>query len=199
MSRTLRLGLCAATLLAAAVPAGAQHVERLRPGRVQADSLRATDLATAAWGYVRLYRLDALPGRTYVLALRSADFDARLLVARGVGPLTDVVASDDDGGGGTDARLRFRPTQTGPFLVLVSAVPRDTARPTGGFRLAVHEVSERSLNPDRLALGDSVRGELNDRSAAWGATRVIGEGELEAPRPDLPVDVYDFRAHRGPC
>jgi hypothetical protein len=68
-----------------------------------------------------LYRFRGTAGETVVLTLRSVEFDAYLEV----GSISDegarTIARDDDGGGGTDARIVFTPPSDGEYLVLVTS------------------------------------------------------------------------------
>jgi tetratricopeptide (TPR) repeat protein len=72
-------------------------------------------------------------GKTYRIDLVSVDFDAFLRVENSAGR---EKAYDDDSGGDLNARLDFRPTESGEYRVIVTTyLPNQT----GGFVLAIQQ------------------------------------------------------------
>jgi tetratricopeptide (TPR) repeat protein len=57
-------------------------------------------------------------GKTYVIDMESFDFDAYLIV---LGPSGKEVGRDDDGGGGLNARLTLRPTDSGTYQIVATS------------------------------------------------------------------------------
>ncbi len=65
-------------------------------------------------------------GVTYVIDLKSGDFDSYLRVEDLRG---NVLAEDDDSGGGLDARIYFTPVRGGTFrIVTTTYIPGETGR-----------------------------------------------------------------------
>jgi hypothetical protein len=110
-------------------------------------------------GRFQLLAFDAQPGRRYVITMRSTDFDAFLTVARQVGGITETLATDDDGGGGTDARLRFTAPEAGRFLIVAQSLEADGL---GTFTVQLDHAPEVIERTHRIRPGDLLRGELEE-------------------------------------
>jgi serine protease Do len=87
-------------------------------------------------GPFTVYRFDAEGGIRYGVDLSSVDFDGYLILARPVGGITEFLRENDDGGGDTDARLRFTVEDSGPYLLIVQAYDLRTG---GAYTLSVEE------------------------------------------------------------
>ncbi len=72
-------------------------------------------------------------GRTYVIDLQSATLDSYLRLEDAAGK---QLAFDDDSGGNLNARLEFRPTQSGTYRLIATTYVADT---TGDMLLQVKE------------------------------------------------------------
>lgn len=165
-------------------PARAQSgVPQVRVGQTVAGTLTTADRAYSTGRRFRVYRFDARQGQAYYIALRSTDFDAVLEVTAPAGPVTEMLASNDDGGGDGNALVRFTPPATGPYLLIATSTGADSAG-LGSFELEVREEVIRSAAPRPLAVGDSVRGEIDAQSPTHGQTRAR-------------YDVYTFTARKG--
>src|SRR5262249_29701025 len=99
------LGLATLVLLAAPAAARAQF-PTIGPGQTVEGSLSETDPLPSARGRFKVYQFRASHGDRLTATMRSTEVDAFLRLAREVGGVTDEIASDDDGGGDGDARLR---------------------------------------------------------------------------------------------
>ena len=96
-------------------------------------------------GDVDLFNIQLVAGQTYSFSLAGSGstplIDPILTLTRnGV-----EVASDDDGGNGTDSLLTFTPTQTGTYQVRAAAYPDSGL--TGEYTLAVRQMGEDSVSP----------------------------------------------------
>lgn len=181
--KILPLGTLAIALWVAS-PSWAQNgVQQVRPGQTVAGTLTTADRAYSTGRHFRVFRLDARQGQTYEIELRSRDFDALVQVTAPAGPVTETVASDDDGGENRDALVRFTPAATGPYLLVATSIGGDSAG-LGAFELEVREEVFRPAASRPLALDDSVRGELGPQSATDPGTRAR-------------YDVYTFGARKG--
>jgi hypothetical protein len=80
----------------------------------------------------RIYNVQMVQGRTYVIDLRSKQFDAYLrLEDSGLRRL----AEDDDSGGGLDARIVFRCPRTDNYRVIATSLDQRT----GAYTLSIRE------------------------------------------------------------
>ena len=100
-----------------------------------------------------------------------------------IGGVTDYVGFDDDSGGGTDALLRFSPTGSGSYAVIVTSA-LDTAGKGGAYSLELSALPKRAPVIRAIAIGDSAIGSLGEESPTWEAT-------------SFPYDLYTFRARKG--
>ena len=109
------------------VPEGA-----LTPGRTFDGSLNSSD---AVWDDGSHYDVWTVTARTVgqrvVMDMESDDLDAYLRVLRNDGT---AVASDDDGGSGSNARVEFRAVYAGDYLVIATSYE---AGETGAYRVRV--------------------------------------------------------------
>ena len=90
---------------------------------------RLTGGVTPDGRYQELYRFPGRAGEAVVLSLRSSEFDAYLVLLDATG---EKVASDDDGGEGTNARLTITLPETGEYVVRATSFE---AYQTGAYTL----------------------------------------------------------------
>jgi len=157
-SRSLALALLVgAAPLAAAQPAAFQPIA---PGQSASGALQATDPGYSHRGPFEVYAFEAREGARYVAELRSSDFDAYLTLARQVRGLTEPLREDDDGAGGTDARLRFRADRSGTHLLVAQALSEGSA---GRFTLTLEELPPpEPLVVRPIRIGDRVEAALDE-------------------------------------
>ena len=121
---------------------GAGATCRLLPvniGQMLNGELAATDCRSPIFDgayYSDLYYFTASAGQRVAFQLSAAAFDAYLTL---IGPDGEIVAEDDDGGGGTDARI---PATSG-FLTLPL---------TGSYLIEVSSSFEREIGAYKLSL-----------------------------------------------
>jgi hypothetical protein len=77
------------------------------------------------------FTFDAIAGTTYTIDLTSSAFDTYLYLVR---PTVGVLAQDDDGGGGTNSRIIYRPTVSGTLRIQVTSFSPGA---TGTYRLSL--------------------------------------------------------------
>jgi hypothetical protein len=163
--RSLVLAAGAAlTLVAAAGTVDAQPFPTLAPGQSVQGRLESGDPALTDHGRFKVYQVRAEAGRRYVVRMDSDDFDAYLTLARPVGGVTDYIRHDDDGGDGTNARLRFSVPASGTYLILAQSLGSEG---TGAFTLALDTVHVRPAPVRDLTLGETVRGTLTEGDAEY--------------------------------
>jgi hypothetical protein len=152
--------LLAAALLAAAPAAAQEGTEPIRPGDALAGRVEAGAPDAFGRGGFRAYHADLRAGQRLVATAESGDFDTYLAVGRMAGPVFDLLKADDDGGGGTDSRLRFTAPRDGRYLLLVQSYRADG---TGEFRVSLTAAPEPTTGAaSPLAIGARVEGELSE-------------------------------------
>jgi hypothetical protein len=109
------------------------HLPDIVPGGALQGSLDV-DAHEVNGKLARLYRFRGTAGETLTVTLRSTDFDAYLEVGWITPSGPQTLAADDDGAGGTDARIVFTPPADGEYLVLVTTF---SAAERGDFVLSV--------------------------------------------------------------
>jgi len=160
------LGVAQAPLAAQASRAANAPAQGLRPirfGQDVAGTLAASDPALSGRGPFHAYRFTARADKRYVITMTAPDFDALVSVMREVGGLTDQIASDDDGAGGTDARLRFRPPAAGSYIVVAQALSEDSR---GSYTLRIDETDPPVAPKAReISVGQSLQGSISNESS----------------------------------
>ena len=129
-------------------------------GRTLDGALARTDPTLNERGRFRIFRLDARVGQRYSIVMRADDFDSYLSVARQVNGLTDYVASDDDGAGNSNARLKWTPKATGTYYVVAQSLKEDGV---GNFTVRMDTLPPVIITPPKMVtLGTVMSGELAD-------------------------------------
>ena len=167
--KTLPIATVLAAVALAAAPLRAQRDAAfpvLAVGQRATGQLSAADPALYERGPFKVYRFQAQGGRRYVATLQSSDFDAFLTVARTVGGITDHMLMDDDGGGETNARLRFTAPQTGTYLLIAQAL---SAEGTGAFTVGLDTMPAKQLAIADLRVGQTVTGALAETDREYAA------------------------------
>lgn len=166
----------AAALLAAA-PAAAQPT--IQPGQRVAEELSAADPTTREGAHYDLWRFDAQPGHVYLVTLRSSRFDAFLAVGSGAASGCSGCSTNDDGGGGTDAAVRFTPPAPGMYEIRASSY---APRGTGGYELTLRDEGVRGDAPPPppavVQSGDTVQGRLELGDETYGGGRAFTDTYL---------------------
>lgn len=163
--------------------AAADPVRPIQLGRMVEATLAATDPKIESRGPFHTYRFAAKADTRYIITMRSESFDAYLWVARQVGPLTENLDSDDDSGGDTDARLRFRATDAGTYLIVAQALSDEGA---GAYTLTLEEAPPPQPAVARtIAIGETLTGTIDQSSPV-----------LE-DMDDIPYALYSLSASGG--
>ncbi len=171
----------AALLLALAPVPAATQVASINAGQTVNGRLDASDAQLTDDSYFDLYEYRGQPGETIVVTLRSSDFDAYLQGGPASGTDLTVEDSDDDGAGGTDARMSVT---VGP-----SGVYRIRANSFGAGQGGAYTISLQSENatggggPNVLRAGQTVSGRLD-----------TSDSQLT---DDSYFDLYEYRGRPG--
>jgi Bacterial pre-peptidase C-terminal domain len=83
--------------------------------------------------HCHVHELELSPTKAYVIDLASTRFDAYLRLEDATGK---QIAEDDDSGGGTNARLRFRPRAPGVYRIIATTFEPGTF---GAYSLTIRE------------------------------------------------------------
>ena len=103
-------------------------------GQSRQDRLTASDPKLDDNTHVKCYSVTVPTNRTVRVDLESRDFDSYLYVFSGVcGNIGDVIATDDDSGGGLNARIE-RQFDTADLAIVVNTVGENR---TGAFTISV--------------------------------------------------------------
>lgn len=174
----------AAVALACAAPAQAQQnaYPTLRVGQRVSGQLQASDPALFQAGRFKVYSFQAQAGRRYVATMESGEFDAFLTVARSIGGITDHMMMDDDGGGETNARLRFMVPASGTYLLIARSLAEEG---TGAFTVGLDTLRAPQLTIADVRVGQTVEGSITE------SDQEFAEGE------DSMVGFYDVYRLRG--
>ncbi len=121
------------------------------------------------------YSLRLESGKAYRLSLNAtsgSELDPKISIGKiGSDGSFDSLAQDDDGGGGKNALLRYRPETSGTYVLEVQRV----GRTIGSYRLMVEQAAadRAPLASEALRLGQNVAGELRDGGARLGDTDTL--------------------------
>jgi hypothetical protein len=156
-----RPSILLAFALLAAAPAAAQPT--IQPGESVEEKLSASDPRLENGSHYDVWRFDAQPGHVYLVTLRSSRFDAFLSVGFGAGAECSGCQMNDDGGGGTDAALRFTPPAAARYEIRASAYGSREA--TGEYELTLRDEGVAPADaptpaPTPIQAGETVRGRL---------------------------------------
>jgi hypothetical protein len=132
-------------------------------GQAVTGELTRTDRKTGnsysdTWSYV------GHRGEILIVTLRSEDFDAYLTAGAFEGGECQEMDSNDNGGGGHDARMRVRLPEDGAYHVHVSSRGQGS---TGAYTLLVEHPAPREPGPPPMPIspGETLQGRLVDTDA----------------------------------
>jgi plastocyanin len=184
LNRILATAMIAAGTAAAASPASAQAINAaaMPLGQTLDGTLARTDPTLNEKGRFRIFRFDAKAGQRYKIVMRADDFDSYLSVARLVNGLTDYMASDDDGAGNSNARLRWTAKEAGTYYLIAQSLKEDGVGP---FTVRLDTAPAVVIVPPKMVtLGETMNGELADTDPL-----VDGKGAY--------YDLYKINVRRG--
>lgn len=114
---------------------GSGSIKDLAIGRTITDRLNASNEVLGDGSYAQRYRIRLNLNQKVQITLQGDDFDAYLML---LDPDGDVVAQDDDGDGGTDARIEYTAASAGAHIVIVNSLGKEQE---GEFALFVESLS----------------------------------------------------------
>ena len=113
-------------LLPFSLSAQAQPLAR---GQVVHGTIAEGDPKLADGHLYDVYSFDADPGEIVTITVRSPEFDTYAVLARSSGVITEELATDDDGAGGTDSRVVHTLDAGGSYLVIVRGLSAEARGP----------------------------------------------------------------------
>ncbi len=183
MKRTLYLlAATSVATLAMATSALADPPRALSLGSTTQGTLTATDAKSADNSLYDDYTVRLSAGQGLEALMSSSAFDTFLHFGRGTGTAFESIKTDDDSGGGTDARLRFAAPADGVYTVRANAL-NDTMSGAYSLRLSAY-------TPPPAAVAKPI---------AFGATAsgALAEGGARLEDGDKLYDEYTFTAAAG--
>jgi hypothetical protein len=155
----------------------------IRLGQLVEATLASTDPKIESRGPFHTYRFVAKADTRYIITMRSESVDAYVWVARAVGPLTENLDSDDDSGGDTDARLRFRATEAGTYIIVAQSLSENGA---GAYTLMLEEAPAPQPAVARsITVGETLTGTIDESSP------------LLEEMDDIPYALFSLSARGG--
>jgi Putative metallopeptidase len=151
--------------LAVCMPAAAQVIQ-LSPGQTVSGRLEASDERLADDSFYDFYEYRGQPGEVIEVTLRSSDFDAYLQGGPAPGGDVTLEDSDDDGAGGTDARMRATIDGSGVYRIVANSYGAGQA---GAYTVSLESISGGSRGgssgANALRAGETVSGRLDASDA----------------------------------
>lgn len=183
MKTTFRLLLVTgAASMAMTVGAFADPPRAITVGQTVSGTLASTDAKMENNTLYEDYTVRLGANQSIEARMSSSAFDAFLRVGRNTGNAFQEDKSDDDGGGGTDARVRFTAPSDGTYTIRANALNADGS---GAFSLRVS-----AYTPPPAAVS---------RPLAFGvpASGTLAEGGPRLEDGDKLYDQYTFTAAAG--
>jgi hypothetical protein len=142
-----------------------------------------------------MYVFDARAGQELLVTLESDDFDAYLIVGQAAGPTVKPIVSDDDGGTGTNSRVRIMIPEDGRYGVQAAALGPVSA---GSYTVTVREAQLQPARP--LARATNIDATLSgDGIDQWSIEGAAGERVRVAMRSsefDTMLNLYFVAGNR---
>ncbi len=136
-------------------------------GQTVTGRLDTSDAMLSDSSYFDDYTYTGRAGDRIVVTMRSSEFDAYMAWGRGTGAAFRADTTDDDGGGGTDARIEVTVGSSGSYAVRANSLAKRT---TGAYTLSVEAAGSPSTpTPARprpsaggttISAGETVNGSL---------------------------------------
>lgn len=192
MIRTLSTVLCASVTLSVTL---AHAQTRIAAGETASGALTTSDSRMSNSARFDLWTYSGVRGERIVVTLRSIQFDAYVMVQRYPGGSSPLLARDDDGGSGSDARVELTLPDNDDYLITVTTVERGE---TGAYRLSVQS-NRTAAQPARPALAAADSKPAGDSKRSTSDSRLLVPGQAvtgtlgSAPPGPLATAEGDWR------
>ncbi|HWA41523.1 MAG TPA: hypothetical protein VG712_07950, partial [Gemmatimonadales bacterium] len=136
------------------------RAQLITPAQAVSGTLDSKDAMTDEGKPVDYYRFAARSGRRYAVTLLAQGFDAYLEAGTGANGVFQKERSNDDGGGGTNARLSWVARETGEIWILARSFNDDL----GAYTLLLEDLGDAPLPGPAVMLssGRGVDGSLDE-------------------------------------
>lgn len=180
----------AAEAPASSPESGAPGAAELRLGQTVTGRLDTADSTMPDGTHYDIWTYDGQAGERISVTMRSSQFDPYLILAMERGGELTALHQNDDGGGGTDARLTFELPETATYLIYANAI---SSTDLGDYMLAL-EVGTAVETP----LPDALREAASYPSIALGGEAAGTLGDESPLLPDqTPYEAWSFTAQAG--
>lgn len=138
MTKPITAAVAAGVSLLAMSTAYAQAPRAITPGQTVQGQLTNSDLKAEDDSFYDEYTLQLQAGQGVTVTMNSDAFDAFLQIGQGRGTNFNATATDDDGAGNgsTNARLRFRASEAGSYVIRANSL---AGGQTGAYTVAVEQ------------------------------------------------------------
>ena len=174
-------------LLPFSLSAQAQPLAR---GQVVHGTIAEGDPKLADGHLYDVYSFDADPGEIVTITVRSPQFDTYAVLARSSGVITEELATDDDGAGGTDSRVVHTLDAGGSYLVIVRGL---SAEARGPYTVELGAIVRVPPTISTIRVGDirvSELGEGDDQTKEIEELREKIEAAHPRGNPDDPAVIF---------
>lgn len=130
----------------------------LRVGETVAGSLQESTPRLGDGSHYDTYYVDAAAGDRLFVTMTSGDFDTHLRWGRGESGGFELLATDDDGGGGTNSRLEVEVASSGRYAIQANSFTSDA---TGAYTLSIASAGAATTTLPAIAIGQTVSGRLD--------------------------------------
>ncbi|HEX8213323.1 MAG TPA: PPC domain-containing protein [Longimicrobium sp.] len=118
-------------------PPPAPRPQAIRAGQTVNGQLSDSDAQADDDSYYDAFVYEGRAGERLRITMRSTDFDAFLSVGQGTGESFESIQTDDDQGGGTDARIEITLPRAGTYVIRANTL---TGGETGAYTLIVERL-----------------------------------------------------------
>jgi hypothetical protein len=140
--------------------AGSEVLRTIAPGQTVTGRFTSAEPAVDDRSHYHFWRLDASPGERVIVTMRSGDVDSYLAWGVVTAAGWEERGTDDDGGGGHDARLVLTVPATGEYGIRAYTYGR---RERGSYTLSA--APARAPEPIPMRVGETLRGVLSEDDA----------------------------------
>ncbi len=131
----------------------------IRAGQNVSGRLDTSDPRLPDNSHYDSYVYEGTPGEQILITLTSPEFDTYLRWGRGQGSQFQLLGTDDDAGGGTNARMQVTVDASGTYTIQANSLAANT---TGAYTLSVERASGAAPSgAQTLSMGQTVSGRLD--------------------------------------
>jgi 3'-phosphoadenosine 5'-phosphosulfate sulfotransferase len=131
----------------------------IRAGQNVSGRLERSDPRLPDNSHYDSYVYQGTPGEQILITMTSPEFDTYLRWGRGQGAQFQLLATDDDAGGGTNSRMQVTVDASGTYTIQANSLAANT---TGAYTLSVERASGAApAGAQTVTMGQTVNGRLD--------------------------------------